>query len=335
MVPAVGSHRSDAGANRPQQERRKMRVISGLRFSVALGAPRFRTTDRGHARRLCRGGRHEGCGRCLRLRAGTAASALGMPQFAFTALVSTLISAPGSARLALTPRLAAAARTFPGTLARAMFARLIGLAGRTRVHGIIAFGGGNVLPDQPFDRSDRFVVERGDDRNRGAGASGAAGTADAMHVVVGMMRYVEIEDVADGGNVEAAGGNIGGDQQRDLTLAELIERRGARRLVHVAMQRADAEAVLLQRFVDDGDFALAIAEDDCVVEILGVAQQAAKDFALLVRLTAATDLELRYTHRSRGGLRDFDPRGIVQEGFGDAADFRRHRRGEEQGLPRG
>src|SRR5205809_6499481 len=125
MVPAVGSRRSDAGANRPQQERRKMRVIGGLRFSVALGAPRFRTTDRGYARRLCRGGRHEGCGRCLRLRAGTAASALGMPRFAFTALVSTfistfistLISAPGSARLALTPRLAAAARTFPGTLA--------------------------------------------------------------------------------------------------------------------------------------------------------------------------------------------------------------------------
>ena len=103
-----------------------------------------------------------------------------------------------------------------------------------------------------------------------------------MHVVVGMMRHVEIEDVADGGNVEAAGGDIGGDQQRDLALAELIQRRRARRLVHVTVQRADAEAVLLQRFVNDGDFALAIAEDDRVLEILGVAQQAAKDLALLV-----------------------------------------------------
>src|SRR6266540_3873197 len=127
--------RSDAGANRPQQERRKMRVIGGLRFSVALGAPRFRTTDRGHARRLCRGGRHEGCGRCLRLRAGTAASALGMPRFAFTALVSTLISTPGSARLALTSRLAAAARTFSRTVARAMFAGLVGFVGGIRLHG--------------------------------------------------------------------------------------------------------------------------------------------------------------------------------------------------------
>jgi hypothetical protein len=94
-----------------------------------------------------------------------------MPRFAFTALVaariSGLIGTPigtsGGARLALTPRLAATARTIPGTLARAMLARLIALAGRIRVHGIIAFGGGNVLSDQPFDRGDRFAVERDDD----------------------------------------------------------------------------------------------------------------------------------------------------------------------------
>ena len=113
-----------------------------------------------------------------------------------------------------------------------------------------AFGAGNGLPDQLFDRDHRFLIERGDDRDRGAGAAGAAGAADAMDVVVGMMRDVEIEDVADGGNVEAAGGDVGGDQQRNLTLAELIERCGARRLIHVAVQGADAEAVLLQRFVE-------------------------------------------------------------------------------------
>ena len=137
-----------------------------------------------------------------------------------------------------------------------------------------------------------------------------------MHVVVGMMRHVEIEDVADGGNVEAAGGDVGGDQQRNLALAELIQSCGACRLVHVAMQGADAEAVLLQRFVDDGDFALAVAEDDRVLEILGVAQQAAQDIALLVRLASAANLELRHADRGRGRLGDLDPLGIVQEGLG-------------------
>ena len=76
-----------------------MRVIGGLRFNVALGAPRFGTTDRGHARRLCRGGRREGCGRCLRLRAGAAAGTLGMPRFAL-ALIAALVRIPGGARLA-------------------------------------------------------------------------------------------------------------------------------------------------------------------------------------------------------------------------------------------
>ena len=82
-------------------------------------------------------------------------------------------------------------------------------------------------------------------------AAGAAGAADAVDVIVGMMRHVEIEDVADGGNIEAAGGDVGSDQQRNLALAELIQRRGAGRLIHVAMQGADAEAVLLQRFVNN------------------------------------------------------------------------------------
>ena len=103
-----------------------------------------------------------------------------------------------------------------------------------------------------------------------------------MHIVVGMMRHIEIVDVADDGNIEAAGGDVGGDQDRNLALAELIQRCGARRLIHVAVQGADAEAVLLQRFVNDGDFALAVAEDDRVLKVLGVAQQAAQDIALLV-----------------------------------------------------
>ena len=103
-----------------------MRVIGGFGFSVALGAPRLRTTDRGHARRLCRGGRREGFGRGLLLRAGTAACAPGMARFAVAALVATsggarlalaAIARPGSTRLAFTSRFAAAARTFPGAVA--------------------------------------------------------------------------------------------------------------------------------------------------------------------------------------------------------------------------
>jgi hypothetical protein len=91
-----------------------------------------------------------------------------------------------------------------------------------------AIGARDGLPDQLFNRDDGFLIERGDDRDRGTGASGTAGAADAMDVVVGVMRHVEIEDVTDGGDIEAARGDVGSDQEWDFTFAELIERRGAR-----------------------------------------------------------------------------------------------------------
>src|SRR5262245_45840209 len=89
---------------------------------------------------------------------------------------------------------------------------------------------GNGLPDQLLDGRDVSAVGGRDDGDGGAAASGAAGAADAMDVIVGVMRDVEVEDVADGGNVEAARGDVGGNQQRHFVLAELIERGRARRL---------------------------------------------------------------------------------------------------------
>ena len=105
--------RSDAGADGPQQERRKVRVIGGLGVDFALGAPGFGTTDRGHARGLCWSGWREGGWRWLRLLATVAAGALCLPRFALTALLTAF----GCARLAFTPRLASTARTLSRTVA--------------------------------------------------------------------------------------------------------------------------------------------------------------------------------------------------------------------------
>jgi hypothetical protein len=88
-------------------------------------------------------------------------------------------------------------------------------------------GTGNRLSDQPLDRGNRFVVRGGDDRDRNPAAACAAGTADAMDVVVRVMGNVKIEDVADFGNIEAARSDVGGNQLRQFALAELIERRGS------------------------------------------------------------------------------------------------------------
>ena len=95
------------------------------------------------------------------------------------------------------------------------------------------------------------------------------------------------------------------------------------------MEGADAEAVLLQRFIDDGDFALAVAEDERVLKVLGVAQRRRR----ISRFSC--------TSRPAGTWNCDAPTAVVAGfetsiradcagGFGDAADFRRHRRGEEQ-----
>src|SRR6266478_7493778 len=125
------------------------------------------------------------------------------------------------------------------------------------------------LADQLLDRRDAPAVGRRNDGDGGAAASRAPGAADAMHVVVGVVRDVEVEDVADGGNVETARGDVGGNQQRHFVLAELIERGRARRLVHVAMQRDCGKAVPDERTMQRRDLALAVAEDDRIGQALG------------------------------------------------------------------
>src|SRR3954454_1375815 len=142
-----------------------------------------------------------------------------------------------AARSTLTTRLAA----LTATLARSGLPGLLVTAGGYAISGLAdcdaVFGGGNGLADQLFDRCHRLEVQRGHDGDRGAGASGASGAADAMDIVVGVMRNVEIEDMACGRDVEAAGSDVRGDQQGNFTLAELIQCCGAGRLIHVAVQR--------------------------------------------------------------------------------------------------
>src|SRR5215831_19026623 len=93
------------------------------------------------------------------------------------------------------------------------------------------------LTDQFFDRYHSLLVVRRHDSDRSATAARATGSADAMHVIVGMVRNVEIEDVADIRNIKASRRNVGGDEQRHLVLAKLLQRRRAGLLVHVAMKR--------------------------------------------------------------------------------------------------
>ena len=76
-------------------------------------------------------------------------------------------------------------------------------------------------------------------------------------------------------DVDAAGGDVGGDQDVDLALAELGQRLLARDLGHVAVQRAGGEAALGEVVGDPLRLALGAGEDDDLAGVLGL-QDAAR-----------------------------------------------------------
>src|SRR6185436_1676841 len=89
----------------------------------------------------------------------------------------------------------------------------------------------------------------------------AAGPADAVDVIVRLPRHVEIDHVADAFDVEAPGGDVGGNQDVDLTRLEAVELGDAARLVHVALNLADREVRALEARGELADRGLAIGED--------------------------------------------------------------------------
>ena len=94
---------------------------------------------------------------------------------------------------------------------------------------------------------------------------------------------VEVEDVADGRDIEAARRDVARDQKRDLAVAKTVESPEPRMLVHVAVQRADRIAVAFERAVERRHVALAIAEDDRVSEVRCAVDQPAERIAFFVR----------------------------------------------------
>ena len=82
------------------------------------------------------------------------------------------------------------------------------------------------------------------------------------------------------------------------------------------------------------DLPLAVAEHNGVFESIGGSDQPPQSLALLMWIAACGNEKLRDCCGSRGGFVNFNTYRIVQEGVGNALNFRRHGRGEEKSLPR-
>ncbi len=98
-----------------------------------------------------------------------------------------------------------------------------------------------------------------DDRAGTARTRGAAGTVQVVLVVRGRVDVQHDVDVVD---VDAAGGDVGGDQDADAAVLEVREGAGARALRHTAVQRVRAHARLAQLAGDAVGAELGAHEDD-------------------------------------------------------------------------
>jgi len=70
----------------------------------------------------------------------------------------------------------------------------------------------HLLPNTGFDCENELNVALADERDARAWAAGTCGTAHAVDVVVRVARDVVVDDKGDGGDVEAAGGDVGCDE---------------------------------------------------------------------------------------------------------------------------
>ena len=90
--------------------------------------------------------------------------------------------------------------------------------------------------------------------------AGAGGAADAMDVVLLVPGQVVVEDHVDAADVDAAGGDVGGDQNVEVVLAEVVHHPVALDLVEVAMQPLGLVAAGVQCGDDLVDALLGVAE---------------------------------------------------------------------------
>ena len=93
----------------------------------------------------------------------------------------------------------------------------LGRMRRGRHRAELAFAHRDLLPDQPFDITQEAPLVVAAERDGRTLGSGPGRAADPMHVSLGDVRDVEIDDMADAIDIDAARRDIGRDQQAGLT----------------------------------------------------------------------------------------------------------------------
>ena len=141
------------------------------------------------------------------------------------------------------------------------------------------------------------MLARLGERDRDALAAGAADAADAVHVGLGRGRHVVVDDVGERVDVQAAGGDVGRDEQVGVAGAQAAHHAVALLLGHAAVQRLGAVAAAVERLGELVDLVARAAEHERGGGLLDV-----QDAAERGRLAGARDDVRRLAHAPGRGL---------------------------------
>ncbi len=116
------------------------------------------------------------------------------------------------------------------------------------------------LCDEGLDLRQRFDVLLAAEADRIAGRTGTRRATDPVDIVLGILRQVVVDDVADVGDMKAARCHVGCDERGELALVELAEHAHALSLRHVAGHRRCVDAVCAQQSLEPFGEALGVDE---------------------------------------------------------------------------
>src|SRR5690606_32902420 len=177
---------------------------------------------------------------------------------------------------------------------------------------------------QPEDLAPLVRQGEGDDGAGAAGTRGAAGTVQVVLVVAGR---AAVQEEVDAGDVDAAGRDVGGDQDVDVAVLEVGQGPGPRALRHAAVQGVRLHARLAQLVGDAVGAELGADEDDG-------AALAGRDGRGDRRLVLGLHDEDVVRHGRDRALRRVDLVGhrVLEVAVDEGLDLVLHGRGEQHAL---
>ena len=150
-----------------------------------------------------------------------------------------------------------------------------------------------------------------------------------MHVVLGLARHVVVDNHADVVDVDAAGNDVGGDEDVDAARAEVVHHLVAARLLKVAVYLGHVVLVAAQGACQVFDVELRGGEDDdaLFVEVVEEVLQHGQFLRLVADDGRLVDVLAGFRYRQ------LDLGGVGEDGLCQFLDFRWHGGREQQRLP--